>query len=124
MGLITTATITHASPAALYAKTPDRNWQADVNVPAEARDLGCLDIAEQFVQNNNIQASRSPPPPGGGAVLPYLLHAYWVCAARETPIFSPKFLVRSIIIFTYMYFKIFRSGASPFYTIFFPFRRT
>ena len=36
-----------------------------------------------------------PPPPageeGGGGV-----HAYWVCAARETPIFSPKLTIRSI----------------------------
>ena len=32
---------------------------------------------------------------GGGGVLPYM-YAYWVCAARETPIFSPEFLFRSI----------------------------
>ena len=31
---------------------------------------------------------------GGGGVIPY---AYWVCAARETPIFSPEFPFRTLI---------------------------
>ena len=41
------------------------------------------------------------------------MYAYWVCAAQETPIFSPKFPFRSIS-FSQMTQKI-RSGASPFY---------
>ena len=41
------------------------------------------------------------------------MYAYWVCAARETPIFSPEFPFRSIS-FSQNYQKI-RSGASPFY---------
>ena len=36
------------------------------------------------------------------------MYAYWVCAARETPIFSPEFPFRSIL----------SSGASPFYSFF------
>ena len=36
-----------------------------------------------------------PPPPGGGGVTS-IMYAYWVCAARETPIFSPEFPFRSI----------------------------
>ena len=49
---------------------------------------------------------------GGG-----VLYAYWVCAARETPIFSPKFPFRRILIFHKLPYpqKIKRSGASPFY---------
>ena len=35
------------------------------------------------------------PPRKGWGTLPYM-YAYWVCAARETPIFSPKFPLRSI----------------------------
>ena len=33
--------------------------------------------------------------PGGGGGY-FHMYAYWVCAARETPIFSPEFLFRSI----------------------------
>ena len=35
-------------------------------------------------------------PPGGGGGGYLHIYAYWVCAARETPIFSPKFPFRSI----------------------------
>ena len=36
--------------------------------------------------------------PGGGGGGHFYICAYWVCAARETPIFSPKFPLRSITI--------------------------
>ena len=55
---------------------------------------------------------------GGGASILHI--AYWVCAARETTIFSPKFSLRSIS-FSQMTKKI-RSGASPLY-IFLPLQR-
>ena len=42
------------------------------------------------------------------------MYAYWVCAARETPIFSPEFPFRSISFSQNNYQKI-HSGASPFY---------
>ena len=41
------------------------------------------------------QGFTPPPPRGGGGAFPYL-YAYSVCAARETPIFSTKFSLRSI----------------------------
>ena len=53
--------------------------------------------------------NRWPCRGGGGTSYMY---AYWVCAARETPIFSPKFPFRSI----FTNFQIFRSGASPVYS--------
>ena len=40
-------------------------------------------------------------PPGGGGGY-FHMYAYWVCAARETPIFSPKFPFRSISYLTIM----------------------
>ncbi len=48
-GLVSTARITHATPAANYAHTPERNWEADANQPA-----GCAvpDIARQLVEFN------------------------------------------------------------------------
>lgn len=46
-GLVSTARITHATPAANYAHTPERNWEADSNQPA-----GCAvrDIARQLIE--------------------------------------------------------------------------
>ncbi|MCC6982665.1 MAG: alkaline phosphatase [Bauldia sp.] len=46
-GVISTARITHATPAATYAHTANRDWEADYQVPADA--VGCTDIAAQLV---------------------------------------------------------------------------
>ncbi|MBD3731072.1 MAG: alkaline phosphatase, partial [Sphingomonadales bacterium] len=35
-GIVTTTRITHATPAAGYAHTPQRDWEADADMPAEA----------------------------------------------------------------------------------------
>lgn len=48
-GIISTARITHATPAATYAKSPERNWESDDNLTAEAKENGCKDIADQLV---------------------------------------------------------------------------
>ena len=47
---MTTTTITHATPGACYAHTPDRNWEGDANLPAAAREAGFPDIARQLVE--------------------------------------------------------------------------
>lgn len=46
-GIVSTARLTHATPAANYAHTPERNWEADSNQPA-----GCAvpDIARQLIE--------------------------------------------------------------------------
>lgn len=49
-GIISTARITHATPAAAYAHTPDRDWENDAAVPAEAAAQGCVDIARQLIE--------------------------------------------------------------------------
>ncbi|MGO1541139.1 MAG: alkaline phosphatase [Luteimonas sp.] len=48
-GIVTTTRITHATPAATYARSPERNWENDAQVPAAARELGCTDIAAQLL---------------------------------------------------------------------------
>ncbi len=48
-GLVTTTRLTHATPAAAYAHVPDRDWEADADMPKDARQAGCRDIAAQFV---------------------------------------------------------------------------
>jgi alkaline phosphatase len=35
-GIISTARITHATPAATYAHSPERNWEADSEMPKAA----------------------------------------------------------------------------------------
>ena len=44
-GLVSTARITHATPAAAYAHAADRNWEYDAVAPAP-----CKDIARQLVE--------------------------------------------------------------------------
>ncbi|MCZ4336318.1 alkaline phosphatase [Shewanella colwelliana] len=51
-GVVSTARITHATPAAAYAHAPERNWEADSNLPAEAVTNGCKDIAAQLLDFN------------------------------------------------------------------------
>ncbi|MFT5704758.1 MAG: alkaline phosphatase [Shewanella sp.] len=48
-GVVSTARITHATPAATYAHAPERNWESDADLPAEAVTNGCKDIASQLI---------------------------------------------------------------------------
>ncbi|MGB0893640.1 MAG: alkaline phosphatase [Parashewanella sp.] len=48
-GIISTARITHATPAATYAKSADRNWEDISDMPDDAKAKGCKDIADQLV---------------------------------------------------------------------------
>lgn len=51
-GVISTARITHATPAATYARTPQRDWEADGDLTESARQQGCIDIARQMVEGD------------------------------------------------------------------------
>lgn len=48
-GIISTARLTHATPAATYAHSANRDWEADANMPAQALTDGCKDIAAQLI---------------------------------------------------------------------------
>ncbi|MFQ6371674.1 alkaline phosphatase [Shewanella sp. YIC-542] len=48
-GIISTARLTHATPAATYAHSVERNWEADSNMSQDALDAGCKDIASQLL---------------------------------------------------------------------------
>lgn len=48
-GIISTARITHATPAGAYAHVPNRNWEEDSKLSKEARTNGCQDIAQQLI---------------------------------------------------------------------------
>lgn len=56
-GIVTTARLTHATPAAAYAKTSERNWESDDKLPEDAKSNGCKDIATQFVESPYIDVA-------------------------------------------------------------------
>ena len=59
-GVISTARITHATPAATYAKSADRNWEDVSDMPEDAITAGCTDIADQLVNfESNLEARFS-----------------------------------------------------------------
>lgn len=48
-GVVTTTRITHATPGATYAHSPERNWESDADMPDKAKSQGCKDIAQQLL---------------------------------------------------------------------------
>ena len=50
IGIVSTARITHATPAAVYAHVPDRDWENDSGIPVDERGKGCADIAIQLTK--------------------------------------------------------------------------
>ncbi len=51
-GVVTTTAITHATPAATYAHTPERNWENDSELTEANKAAGCRDIAQQLIDFN------------------------------------------------------------------------
>ncbi|XP_037935427.1 alkaline phosphatase-like [Teleopsis dalmanni] len=49
-GFVTTTRVTHATPAALYAHSPDRRWECESTMSDEAKTAGCTDIARQLIE--------------------------------------------------------------------------
>uniref|UniRef100_A0AAQ4QTN6 alkaline phosphatase n=1 Tax=Gasterosteus aculeatus aculeatus TaxID=481459 RepID=A0AAQ4QTN6_GASAC len=54
VGIVTTTRVQHASPAANYAHTANRDWYCDSDLTPEAIQNGCQDIAYQLVNNTEI----------------------------------------------------------------------
>ena len=58
-GIVTTARVTHATPAASYAHSPCRDWECSADIPAEEK--ACKDIAWQLVnseENKKIKVTN------------------------------------------------------------------
>jgi alkaline phosphatase len=49
-GVVTTTTVTHATPAACYAPAPPRRWQAHPRLPRGALRAGFSDVARQLIE--------------------------------------------------------------------------
>lgn len=50
-GVVTNTRVTHATPAATFSHSADRNWETDADLPPEAQAEGCIDIARQMVES-------------------------------------------------------------------------
>lgn len=62
-GVVSTARITHATPGATYAHTPDRDWEGDAMQPA---GCGVKDIARQLIELSPSVMSSLKVAMGGG----------------------------------------------------------
>ncbi len=65
-GIVTTARLTHATPAATYAKSPERDWESTTTLDEEAPANDCIDIASQFINfaerlQNTVQINGQAP---------------------------------------------------------------
>jgi alkaline phosphatase len=49
-GVVTTTRVTHATPAATFTHSPDRNWENDETMLTARDAAGCADIARQFIE--------------------------------------------------------------------------
>lgn len=74
-GIVSTARVTHATPAALYAHTSVRDWEADANLPATDVNTGAAcrgaptavkDIARQLIEVSPTVRSSLKVAIGGG----------------------------------------------------------
>ena len=48
VGIVTTTRLTHATPAAVFAHSPERDWESDRYLSEADRAMGCRDIAYQL----------------------------------------------------------------------------
>lgn len=65
-GIVTTSRVTHATPAATYASSPERNWENSSALPSEAKAAGCEDIAAQLISFSNRLREKGAMAGNGG----------------------------------------------------------
>ncbi|HFB55193.1 MAG TPA: alkaline phosphatase, partial [Hellea balneolensis] len=49
-GVVSTARLTHATPAAVYGHALSRGWESDGDVRTGGKEQGCVDLATQLIQ--------------------------------------------------------------------------
>ena len=48
-GIVSTARLTHATPAAVYGHAQSRGWEADGDISKDGQASGCIDLATQLI---------------------------------------------------------------------------
>jgi len=51
VGVISTARITHATPAAVYGHSVSRNWETKEDIDSKAAKFGCKSLSDQLLKN-------------------------------------------------------------------------
>ncbi len=51
VGIISTASITHATPAAMYGHADSRGWEHDRDIPEKIASFNCKSLAQQMVES-------------------------------------------------------------------------
>src|SRR5215471_6751918 len=69
-GVVTTTSITDATPASCYSHAPDRSWRRDSRLPASAVRAGFPDIARQLVEFGHGDGLEVALGGGRGSFLP------------------------------------------------------
>nr|VZI13627.1 unnamed protein product [Spirometra erinaceieuropaei] len=80
-GIVTTARVTHASPAGAYGHAGSRDWESDADIwrDCRGRSCRCRDLASQLVlENPNINVIL-----GGGQVNFYPNHTRLPCSPQK-----------------------------------------
>ncbi len=52
LGIVSTARLTHATPASVYARSNSRDWEADAAFPEKQAGFECRDIALQLIESD------------------------------------------------------------------------
>jgi alkaline phosphatase len=73
-GVVTTTRVTHATPAACYAHSPDRDWESDADQPDAANKAGFPDIARQLIEFPHGDGLEVALGGGREKFLPYTAH--------------------------------------------------
>lgn len=63
-GIVSTARLTHATPAATYSNSPNRDWESSEDLPETARTEGCKSISAQM--ESALTSGRLDVALGGG----------------------------------------------------------
>jgi alkaline phosphatase len=69
-GIVSTARLTHATPAAVYAHSPARGWENDTRIPDDQKSPDCRDIAQQILDDMNGNGLEVALGGGKGNFLP------------------------------------------------------
>ena len=72
VGVISTARLTHATPAAVYGRALDRSWEGDDRLPEMMISLGCTSLSQQLVTSGLDLALG-----GGSGVVTDAQRALW-----------------------------------------------
>lgn len=65
-GIVSTARLTHATPAATYAHVPERNYEDDRDISIMSNAKGCSDIASQLIDLKDRYGNGLEVALGGG----------------------------------------------------------